>query len=299
MKDVAFSDWLAAGRLRTLPLAVASAGCGGLLAQLNGYGNRSVLVLSVLTAVLLQIFSNLANDYGDARNGADYSGRRGPLRMVASGRISVQAMRAGLCWCALACCLSGLLLLTQALPYLGGTSAVWLLWLLLGISCLAAAFYYTAGRAPYGYRGWGDAAVFVFFGLIGVLGSEYLHGGVVGAHSWLAAAALGVWCSMVLNLNNMRDIDSDLAAGKYTVAARLGLRHAKIYHAALALAAWCLWWLWLPVGYGWLKAVLTAATVWHVYRLTQAEVPHGLDKLLAQWSLTILGWVVLLWLVCV
>ena len=164
MKEAAFSDWLAAGRLRTLPLAVASAGCGGLLAQLNGHGNRSVLVLSVLTA---------------------------PLRMVASERISVRAMRRALYWCALACCLSGLGLLAQALPYSGGTPAVWLLWLLLGITCLAAAFYYTAGRAPYGYRGWGDAAVFVFFGLIGVLGSEYLHGGVVGAHSWLAAAALG------------------------------------------------------------------------------------------------------------
>ena len=299
MSKVVVMDWLTAIRLRTLPLAVASAWCGGVLAEINGQGNRWVLYWTILTAVSLQIFSNLANDYGDAYHGADGATRQGPLRMVASGQITPAAMRAGLWVSGAACCLFGLALLGLALPHLDAAVWAWLGWVLLGGGCLAAAFYYTAGARPYGYRGWGDVAVFLFFGLVGVLGSEYLQGGTFGQRSWQAAAALGLWCGMVLNLNNMRDIETDIAAGKYTLAARLGRDKAKFYHAGMALIAWLLWWLWLPVGKGYLNGFSAAATLWHLYWVFRPQTGGRLDKLLPQWSLTVLAWVALLWGTCV
>ena len=299
MMSIALTDWLAAIRLRTLPLAISSVWCGALLAELNGYGDSTILYWSIFTAVSLQIFSNLANDYGDACNGADHYGRQGPPRMVAAGRISAKSMRGALWLFGLVCCSSGLYLLAQALPNLNAAVGTWLGWLLLGVGCLAAAFYYTAGSRPYGYRGWGDGAVFLFFGLIGVLGTEYLHAGLLNQDSWMAAAGLGLWCSMVLNLNNMRDIESDLAAEKYTLAARLGLPCAKAYHSLMALFAWLLWWAWLPLGQGYLIIFSVVATMWHLYWLYSDHTLFTLDKLLPQWSLTVLAWVALLWLMCV
>lgn len=298
---MAFKHWLAAARPRTLPLAAASALCGGVLAALNQQSNPPVLVLCMITAVALQIFSNFANDYGDACNGADSCLRKGPKRMVSSGNISRNAMKRGLTVSALICCLCGLALLAAALPSIGmGGLHNWMLWLLLGAAAITAAFSYTAGKKPYGYIGLGDLSVMVFFGWVGVLGSEYLQTGRLNAWSWLPATALGLWCSMVLNINNMRDIRSDTAAGKITVAARLGLRRAKYYHALLLAAAYMMWTLWLMrhvhlAAAGRLNAFLLAASFIHLYFLKKAQSCTQLDKLLPQWSITILLWVLFLW----
>ncbi|VEJ20508.1 1,4-dihydroxy-2-naphthoate octaprenyltransferase [Neisseria animaloris] len=299
---MAFKHWLAAARLRTLPLAAASALCGSVSAALNQQSNPPVLVLCVMTAVALQIFSNLANDYGDACNGADSAARRGPERMVGAGHISRTAMKRGLVAAAVICCALGISLLAAALPSIGMSGLQnWLLWLLLGAAAVAAAFAYTAGKNPYGYVGLGDLAVLVFFGWLGVLGCEYLQTGRLNAWSWLPATALGLWCSMVLNINNMRDIDSDSAAGKTTVAVRLGLRRAKLYHTALLAAAGLMWWRWLPryfstTSVSRLHAFLLAASLIHLYFLKKAQSCAQLDKLLPQWSITVLLWVLLLWL---
>lgn len=298
---MSFRNWLAAARLRTLPLAAASVLCGILTAALQQRGNVAVSALCLLTAVLLQILSNLANDYGDACNGADTPERRGPARMVSSGRISAAAMARGVGLTALFCCLSGLALLAAALSAVRASEPLhWLLWLLLGAAAVAAAFAYTAGKKPYGYIGLGDFAVLVFFGWLGVLGTEYLHTGRLNAASWLPATAVGLWCSMVLNINNMRDIDTDRRAGKTTVAVRLGLVRAKIYHAVLLLVAGAAWWLWLPLYFGsgsvLLKTVLAAVSLFHLYFLKKAQSCGELDRLLPQWSITVLLWMLLLWL---
>ncbi|UOO82336.1 1,4-dihydroxy-2-naphthoate octaprenyltransferase [Uruburuella testudinis] len=295
--------WLAAARLRTLPLAAASVWCGGLLAKTAGHFNSTVLVLSTATAAALQIFSNFANDYGDARHGADSPLRQGPERMVAAGRISLRTMRYALAASALLCCLLGITLLAVALPAIqAARPQAWLLWLLLGAAAVIAAFTYTAGRKPYGYSGGGDASVLLFFGWLGVLGSEYLHTGRLNLGSLLPATALGLWCAMVLNLNNMRDIRSDTAAGKYTIAARLGLPRAKYYHAALLAAASLMWWLWLPqtataapIRAG-LQVFLLLLALSHLFLLNKAQSWQALDQLLPQWSLSILGWVCVLWM---
>ena len=293
MNTSALRYWLAASRLRTLPLAAASILCGGYLALVQGNFRPGILLLCLATAVALQIFSNLANDYGDAQNGADHNGRQGPARMVASGRLSAAAMRRALLIMALICCLLGILLLSTALS----VSAIgWLFWLAVGAACILAAYRYTAGSQPYGYAGWGDAAVCLFFGWVGVLGSAYLQTGDFEASALLPATALGLWCSMVLNLNNMRDIRSDLAAGKLTVAARLGLPLAIHYHHVLALSAAALWTIWLiilPATPLWPHFVLWLLTGFHLFQVRQVN-GYAFDPLLPRWSLSILLWSVLL-----
>lgn len=272
-----------------------------LAAALQHQTKPAVSALCLLTALSLQILSNLANDYGDACNGADTPARKGPLRMVGSGRISPASMVRGVKLAATVSCLFGLALLATALPAVQAAQPQsWLLWLLLGAASVAAAFAYTAGKKPYGYIGLGELAVLVFFGWLGVLGTEYLHTGRLNAASWLPATALGLWCAMVLNINNMRDIETDRQAGKTTVAVRLGLPRAKIYHAVLLLAAAAAWALWLPLYFGgglpFLYAVLSAASAIHLYSVKKARSSGGLDKLLPQWSITVLLWTVLLWL---
>ena len=293
MNTPALRYWLAASRLRTLPLAAASILCGGYLALVQGNFRPGILLLCLATAVALQIFSNLANDYGDAQNGADHNGRQGPARMVASGLLSAAAMRRALLIMALLCCLLGILLLSTALSF----SAIgWLFWLAVGAACILAAYRYTAGSQPYGYAGWGDAAVCLFFGWVGVLGSAYLQTGDFEASALLPATALGLWCSMVLNLNNMRDIRSDLAAGKLTVAARLGLPLAIHYHHVLALSAAALWTIWLiilPDNPLWPHFVLWLLTGFHLFQVRQVN-GYAFDPLLPRWSLSILLWSVLL-----
>ncbi|MDO4908068.1 1,4-dihydroxy-2-naphthoate octaprenyltransferase [Neisseria sp.] len=294
-------NWLAAARLRTLPLAAASVLCGILTAALKQRPDPTVSVLCLLTALSLQILSNLANDYGDACNGADTLARKGPARMVSSGHISPAAMARGVKLTAAVSCLLGITLLCAALPAVSAAEPQsWLLWLLLGAASVAAAFAYTAGKKPYGYIGLGDLAVLVFFGWLGVLGTEYLHTGRLNAASWLPATALGLWCAMVLNINNMRDIDSDRQAGKTTVAVRLGLPRAKIYHTVLLLAAAAAWALWLPLHFVdslfLLCAALLAVSAIHLYLLKKAQSSAELDKLLPQWSITVLLWILLLWL---
>ena len=293
MKTSDLRYWLAASRLRTLPLAAASILCGGYLALVQGNFRPGILLLCLATAVALQIFSNLANDYGDAQNGADHNGRQGPARMVASGRLSAAAMRRALLIMALICCLLGILLLSTAL----NVSAIgWLFWLAVGAACILAAYRYTAGSQPYGYAGWGDAAVCLFFGWVGVLGSAYLQTGEFEAAGLLPATALGLWCSMVLNLNNMRDIRSDLAAGKLTFAARLGLPLAIHYHHFLALLAAALWTIWLiilPDNPVWPHFVLWLLTGFHLFQVRQVN-GYAFDPLLPRWSLSVLLWSVLL-----
>ncbi|MFC3875429.1 1,4-dihydroxy-2-naphthoate octaprenyltransferase [Neisseria musculi] len=294
-------NWLAAVRLRTLPLAAASVLCGVLTAALQHRSSFTVSALCLLTALSLQILSNLANDYGDARHGADTAARKGPSRMVGSGRISPATMICAVRLTAAVSCLLGIALLAVALPAISAAQPQsWLLWLLIGAAAVAAAFAYTAGKKPYGYMGLGDFAVLVFFGWLGVLGTEYLHTGRLNAASWLPATALGLWCVMVLNINNMRDIDSDRRAGKNTVAVRLGLRRAKIYHTVLLAAAAAAWALWLPLYFNGslllLNAVLPAVSLVHLNLLKKSQSSSELDKLLPQWSITVLLWILLLWL---
>ncbi|CDG53266.1 MULTISPECIES: 1,4-dihydroxy-2-naphthoate polyprenyltransferase [Halomonadaceae] len=249
-----YQAWMLAARPRTLPLACASILLGtGLAASVDAL-NMAVLVLALLTAITLQVLSNLANDYGDAASGADDEQRIGPARAVSSGLLSAEKMRTGMIIAATVAALLGLLLLVAAF---GNQWGQILIFILLGAAALLAAVTYTVGLGgtPYGYRGFGDIAVFVFFGLLGVLGTYYLHVQQLNWLPFLPAAACGLLATAVLNVNNVRDIESDARNGKITLAVRLGRAKAINYHWALlglALLLTLIYLVALPVPWvGW------------------------------------------------
>ncbi|WP_400190143.1 1,4-dihydroxy-2-naphthoate polyprenyltransferase [Hymenobacter sp. B81] len=233
--------WLSAFRPRTLPLALASILMGAFLAASRGQFNGVVVGLAALTTVLLQILSNLANDYGDSQNGADSVHREGPQRAVQSGAITAAQMKQGMVLFGAASFAVGVALLWVALGFAG----LWVFgtFLVLGLAAIWAAINYTAGARPYGYAGLGDLSVFLFFGLVGVCGTYFLqaysHTQALAAslplEVLLPAASLGCFSAAVLNVNNIRDIRSDELAGKITVPVRLGPRRARRYHWLLLL----------------------------------------------------------------
>jgi len=225
--------WISAFRLHTLPLALASIGLGTLLAYRNHF-KVSIAVFSFMSAILLQVLSNLANDYGDTKHGADGPNRIGPKRMVNSGQISRKEIKTGIVVVMILSLLSGIILLWTSLDNIGYTGAMVLF--LIGIAAIFGAIAYTATPKPYGYMGLGDISVFLFFGIVAVAGSYYLQTGSVPPLVWLPAAGMGMLCTGVLNINNMRDIASDTLANKRTIPVKIGLRNAKIYHWILLMA---------------------------------------------------------------
>lgn len=225
--------WLKAFRLRTLPLAMASILMGSFLAYARGVFRTEVFVLASLTTLLLQVLSNLANDYGDSVHGADGDARKGPQRMVQAGIISPQAMKRAMGVFALLSLLSGLALLWVSL---GWGMAFWV-FLGIGLLGIVAAVTYTSGPKPYGYAGLGDISVMLFFGWVGVMGVYYLYAGVFDAYILLPATSSGLLATAVLNVNNIRDIASDKQAGKMSIPVRIGRKAACRYHAVLLSGA--------------------------------------------------------------
>lgn len=231
--------WLSAFRLRTLPLAVSSIIVGSALAYAEclyravGPSWGSVTGLALLTAILLQILSNLANDLGDHQHGTDNADRVGPQRAVQSGVITPARMKRAMIICGLLAFASGIALITTSL----GLTATTLIFLLLGLAAIGAAVKYTFGKNPYGYAGLGDVSVFLFFGIVGVCGTFFLHVRHFEPLVLLPAVAFGLLSAGVLNVNNLRDITNDAASGKRTLVVRLGSANAKVYHACLVLGA--------------------------------------------------------------
>lgn len=224
--------WIKAARLRTLPLALSSIAVGGMLASVTPGFDPWVLGLAILTTVFLQILSNFANDYGDYISGVDLKDRVGPERALQSGAITKEAMKMALYVMGALSFLSGLTLL--ALAHANGLETESFVFLALGVGAIAAAINYTVGKNPYGYSGFGDLFVFIFFGLVGVGGSFFLAS--AGIWDWsllMPASAIGLLSSAVLNLNNMRDAEKDEQAGKRTLVVQIGLANAKRYHLVL------------------------------------------------------------------
>ncbi len=225
--------WLSAFRLRTLPLSLACIGMGAFLAAAAGKFDGMIFALCCLTTIFLQILSNLANDYGDSINGADHAGRKGPQRAVQSGAISSGQMRNAVVIFALLSLGSGITLL---LVVFGLDWNALLFFLVLGLLCIAAAIAYTVGKRPYGYAGLGDLSVLMFFGLVGVMGSLYLFTKQVDMIDIFPALSCGFFSIAVLNVNNVRDIESDRQAGKFSIPVRIGREKAIVYHWFLLFA---------------------------------------------------------------
>jgi 1,4-dihydroxy-2-naphthoate octaprenyltransferase len=225
--------WIEAARPRTLPLALSCILMGCFLAASTGQFSWPVALLSVLTTTLLQILSNFANDYGDAVNGKDTELREGPRRAVHSGSIPAATMLKAIILFSILSLVSGLSLLYIALKD-APANTFWV-FLGIGIACIIAAITYTAGKRPYGYVGLGDLSVLIFFGWVGVLGSSYLHTHVWNWDLLLPATSCGLFAVGVLNINNIRDIESDRATGKNSIPVRLGREKAIVYHWTILL----------------------------------------------------------------
>lgn len=223
-------NWLSAFRLRTLPLALSCIGMGGFLAAYADAFRLDIFLLCVSTTICLQILSNLANDYGDTIHGADGDQRVGPTRTVQRGAISLRQMRVAVVVFIVLCLASGITLLVVSF---GANWNAILFFLGLGLLSILAAIAYTVGRKPYGYMGLGDLSVLIFFGIVGVMGSYYLFTQQLSWREALPALSCGLFSIGVLNVNNIRDIDSDRVAGKFSIPVRIGKDNAARYH----------WWL--------------------------------------------------------
>ncbi|WP_428773292.1 1,4-dihydroxy-2-naphthoate polyprenyltransferase [Vibrio sp.] len=268
--------WLDAARPKTLPLALVSIMTGSVLAFSGGLFSLPVALLALLTATLLQILSNLANDYGDALKGTDNHNRLGPTRAIQSGEVSTVEMKRAIIINVLLTISAGLWLVLYALDSAENILA----FLILGLLAIGAAIAYTVGQKPYGYVGLGDISVFVFFGLLGVAGSYFLHTGRLDMMLILPSVGCGLLAVAVLNINNMRDIENDAACGKRTVAVRLGQHKAKQYHFILlsgAMLAFILYlilqpvpvWISLPFLFSVLVTFRHGRAVWQTTRPAQ------------------------------
>ena len=227
--------WVAAARLRTLPLSVAGIVVGNALAIGNDAFCPYVFGGTLLTAVVFQILSNFANDYGDGLKGTDNHERIGPKRVLQQNLFSAKTLFRGI----MSTAVFGFLLAagTIAIAFDVGELKSVLAFLALAVVAILAAYKYTAGKGAYGYHALGDVVVFAFFGLLAVGGSYYLQTKQLDNTMWWFAIAIGGLSTAVLNLNNMRDMQNDSVVGKKTVAALLGLQKAKIYHSTLILGS--------------------------------------------------------------
>lgn len=280
--------WIHAFRPRTLPLATSSIITGSALAAFWQAFRWPVFLLALLTAILLQVLSNLANDIGDHEHGTDNDSRVGPQRAVQSGAISPQAMKRALWACGTLALATGVVLILVALGH--GARAV--AFLLIGLLAIAAAVKYTFGSNPYGYAGLGDISVLLFFGPVGVTGACFLHAGTFLPATVLPALGIGLLSTAVLNLNNMRDIRGDAANGKRTVAVRLGMAGAKRYHAFLIYGGFaCLLMFTLLHFRGWWQLAFVLGFVLldrHLRTVQRTEVPRDLDPQMKVLALTTL-----------
>lgn len=242
-------------RLRTLPLSLAGVVCGALLAWPHAEACMPVwvLVMLLLTTVTLQVLTNLSNEMGDHLSGVDGEGREGPNYSMADGGLTVKQMWKAINAMVVVCCVSGLLMV-----WMSG-SPWWLL--LLGAAAIWAATHYTLGKNPYGYRGLGDLFVFIFFGLVSVLGSYYVVAHSMDWQMLYPAVGIGLLSVGVLNVNNVRDMASDEGIRR-TVPLRIGERWGKIYQAALVIIGLAM----MVIGSGTPWMVLLGAPLgWHLY----------------------------------
>lgn len=230
-----FKAWLNAARLRTLPLSVSGIIVGAAMANLYGFTNPLVLFLAICTTIGFQVTSNFANDYGDGVKGTDNDDRIGPKRALQSGILTDKELKNGIILSVIINIILSITLLFVAF----GTEQLFLILFFLGlaIASIWAAIKYTVGSSAYGYRGLGDVFVFLFFGLLAVLGTLFLFTNYLTVEAVLPAISIGLLSTGVLNLNNLRDCVSDKKSGKNTLVVKMGFEKGKIYHFTILIIA--------------------------------------------------------------
>ncbi|HBK72393.1 MAG TPA: 1,4-dihydroxy-2-naphthoate octaprenyltransferase [Flavobacteriaceae bacterium] len=239
--------FIEAARLRTLPLSLSGIIVGSFLAYADGYFNWMICVLALLTTTGFQILSNFANDYGDGVKGTDNKDRVGPQRALQSGAISPKQMLNAIKTTGLITFLIALILLYMSFGK--DNITYFLLFVGLGIASIVAAIKYTMGKKAYGYSGYGDVFVFLFFGWLSVLGSYFLYAKQLDWTFFLPATSIGLLSVGVLNLNNLRDRISDEKANKMTLVVKIGEKLAKYYHYYILIFAFLFAFLYTTLHY--------------------------------------------------
>jgi 1,4-dihydroxy-2-naphthoate octaprenyltransferase len=278
------AEWVAGARVRTLPNSVAPVIVGaGAAAAVDGFSWWASL-LALVVSLALQVGVNYANDYSDGIRGTDDQ-RVGPLRLVASGVAPAPAVKLAAFACFGVAGVAGLVLVAL-------TGRWWLLG--VGVVSVAAAWFYTGGQRPYGYSGWGEVAVFAFFGPVAVLGTQYVQAGEVTWPGVGGAVALGCISASVLVANNLRDLPTDRTAGKITMAVRLGDRRTRVLYLALVATPFVVtlvmasWHPWLLLGLPAAVLVIPAART-----IRRGGEGMALIPVLRDTSLAMLAWAVL------
>lgn len=274
--------WLHAARLRTLPLSVSGIIVGTGLAALLGAFDGLIFSLALLTTIGFQVLSNFANDLGDSQKGTDNAQRVGPARAIQSGQLTAAQMKKGMWLVGILSLLSALYLIYVSIGNLNREAI--LFYVVLAILCIVAAITYTVGKNAYGYRGLGDVMVFLFFGLVSVIGVFGLYG---ESFEWLVlfpAISIGAWSTAVLNLNNLRDIQNDAQMQKRTMVVQLGYNKGKMYHVflvATGLATWFFTIYLLAVSaynyYLFIALLPSLGLVLHLKKVLETQVPAELD----------------------
>lgn len=258
------------------------------LAWREGFSDTSVTIWALITTICFQITSNFANDYGDGVKGTDNANRVGPDRVVQSGLLSAVAMKRGVIVMVGLSLLSIVAVLASAF----GTENIgfFILFSILGVFSLWAAIKYTVGSNAYGYSGLGDIFVFAFFGLLSVLGSYFLYTKQLTAISWLPAVAIGLLCTAVLNLNNLRDIENDKQSGKRTFVVKIGGKQGRIYHFILLSGALVCMLLYNILesnrGIQLLHLIAFIPLLVHALKIRKIDSPPGLDPELKKVALS-------------
>ena len=280
--------WLNAARLRTLPLSVSGIVVGSALARFYEKNDLLIFILALLTTIGFQVTSNFANDYGDGVKGTDNEDRVGPKRALQSGLLTRKELKTGILISIVIC----LILVATLIYFAFGTQQIeyFILFGVLGTLSIWAAIKYTVGTSAYGYRGLGDIFVFVFFGLLAVLGSLFLYTKFITAYAWLPAIAVGALSTAVLNLNNLRDYESDKKANKNTVIVKMGIENGKVYHYILIAVAFFSMLLFIVFNFEvWYQFIPLLAFIpigVHVLKVNKTEVPQRLDPELKKLALS-------------
>ena len=289
-------SWIKAARLRTLPLAMSGILMGAALSHFDSGFQAEVTVLAIVTALFIQIFSNFANDYGDSQKGTDNQHRVGPKRTVQSGEISPKQMKVGMVVLIVLSLATGIWLIAEGTKGLDLTT--FLLFLAFGIVALIAAYRYTAGSNPYGYAGLGDVAVFLFFGILPVVGTYFLNAHQLNPEIFLPAISIGLFSTGVLNLNNMRDIENDRTSGKNTVVVRMGSAKSKHYHTSLIAIGWITALLYVALRFQSVYQAIFLLTlplfISDLIKINRIQEPRQLDPFLKKLSIATLLFTVLL-----
>src|SRR5665647_373849 len=283
-------SWIKAARLRTLPLAMSGILMGAALSYFDSGFQPKITVIAIVTALFIQIFSNFANDYGDSQKGTDNQHRVGPKRTVQSGEISPKEMKVGMITLILLSLATGIWLVAEGTKGLDRTT--FLLFLAFGIVALIAAYRYTAGSNPYGYAGFGDAAVFLFFGILPVVGTYFLNTHQINSEIFLPAISIGFFSTGVLNLNNMRDVENDRNSGKNTMVVRMGSASGKLYHTLLITGGMLSVVIYTTMHYTsafqWLFLFSFPLFIRDLVQFNRISEPHQFDPFLKKLSLTTL-----------